>query len=140
MINQMYAHMLEETSQNLNMTRQHLNADTKRLAEYWEAALEQGCINDIDTAILFLDSSIHSYLKAKGIDLGNKRVLKKDHRTLAKMTLLISMYALNQAEDSFPKIHELTPMSEQQLQRVTGSGSILELAEKIRREKSEGTA
>ncbi len=137
-MNQIYSHILEETSQHMNMTRQHLNADMKRLAEYWEAVLEQGRINDINTAILFLDSSIHGYLKAKGIDLGNKKVLKKDHETLAGMTLLISMYVLEQTENDFPKVHELTPVIEQELQKVTGSPSILEQAERILREKNEG--
>ena len=37
-MNSIYTQILQSTSQNLNMTRHYLKADTKRLAEYWEVA------------------------------------------------------------------------------------------------------
>ncbi len=138
MTNPVYAHLLKETSQSLNMTQQHLKSDMKRLAEYWEVVLESGHINDINIAVLFLDTSIHGYLKAKGIDLGNRKMLKRDHAILAGMMLLIPMYVLDQPEGSFPKIQELTPMAEHEVLQASRSGDILDQAERILREKSQG--
>lgn len=136
MLNSIYIHMLDETSKNLNMTRQHLKSDTKKLAEYWEAALEQGNISNINTAILFLDTGIHGYLKAKGLPLGNQKTLKRDQFILNGMILLISMYILDQPKELFPKINELTPMAEAEIPDATHRENILDLAEKILRDKS----
>lgn len=137
MSNPIYAHLLKETSQSLNMTQQRFKIDMKRLAEYWEVVLENGRINDVNTAILFLDTGIHGYLKGKGIDLGNRKMLKKDQATLAGMMLLIPMYVLDQAETDFPKIHQLTPIAEEEVLQGSLAGNILDQAEKILREKKQ---
>ncbi len=135
MIDSIYSLLLDDTSRNLNMTMQRLKADTRRLAEYWEFALEHGNIADINIAILFLDTGIHGYLRAKGIDIGNKKALKKDQRLLNRMILLISMYAFSQHKELFPKIHELTPIAGQYEPYPKRSEDILDLAEKILRDK-----
>jgi hypothetical protein len=137
MKNPIYNQILVATSQSLNMTRQHLIADTRRLAEYWEVALEQGNIDNVNTAILFLDTGIHGYLKAKGIDLGNKTALKKDQFILNSMILLISMYVLDRPNELFPVIHRLTPLAEQEWHDINHREGVLEMAEKILREKNE---
>lgn len=135
MINSIYTHILDETSKNLNMTRQHLKSDTKRLAEYWEVALEQGNINDTNVAILFLDTGIHGYLKAKGLPLGNKKTLKRDQFVLNGMILLIAMYALDQPKEQYPKINELTPLPDSEMPDDPHKEDILDMAEKILRDK-----
>jgi hypothetical protein len=135
MTNSIFTHMLKETSQSLNMTQRHLKADTKRLAEYWEVALEQGNVDDINIAILFLDAGIHGYLKAKGLDLGNRKTLKKGQSILNYMILLIGIYALDQPKELFPKVQELTPMIEKEVLDVRRGVNVLELAERILREK-----
>ena len=140
MMNSMYSHMLEETSRSLNMEKRRLQADTRRLAEYWEIALENGRVKDVNTAILFLDTGIHGYLKAKDIDLGNKRRLKKDQTILARMILLISMYILEAPKSDFPKINELTPMVEAELRKATPRNDILAQVENILRQKSENNS
>jgi hypothetical protein len=137
MLNSIYTQILRSTSQNLNMTTHFLKADAKRLAEYWEVALEQGNINDINVAILFLDTGIHGYLKAKGIDLGNKKTPKRSQDILNSMILLITMYVLDQPKDLFPKIHELTPINEQDIPEKRPGEDIILLAEKILYEKSD---
>ena len=114
MTNPVYAHLLRETSQSLNMTRQHLKIDMKRLEEYLEVVLENGHINDVNTTILFLDTGIHGYLKGKGIDLGNRKMLKRDQAILAGMMLLIPMWVLDKPETDFPKIQQLTPIAEKE--------------------------
>jgi hypothetical protein len=140
MINSMYSHMLDETSRSLNMERKRLQSDTRRLAEYWEIALENGRIKDVNTAILFLDTGVHGYLKAKDIDLGNKRRLKKDQTILARMILLISMYILEQPKSDFPKINELTPMFEMELHHAAQRNDIMAQVENILRQKSENNS
>jgi hypothetical protein len=137
MTNPVYVHLLQETSQSLNMSQQRFKIDMKRLAEYWEMALENGHIRDVNTAILFLDAGIHGYLKAKGIDLGNRKMLRRDQAILAGMMLLIPMYVLEQPEVDFPKIHQLTPIAEQEALQGSLVGDILDQAEKILREKNQ---
>ncbi len=136
MTNPVYAHLLKETSQNLNMTQRHLKIDVKRLAEYWEVVLENGRIDDVNIAVLFLDSCIHGYLKAKGIDVGNKKMLKRDQAILAGLILLIPMFVLEEPESDFPKIHRLTPLAEEEVLQSSRAGDILDQCEKILREKS----
>ena len=135
MTNPIYGHLLKETSQSLNMTQQRFRIDMKRLAEYWEIALENGQIRDVNTAVLFLDAGIHGYLKAKGIDLGNRKMLRRDQAILAGMMLIIPMFVLEQPEGDFPKIHQLTPIAEQEALQGSLVGDILDQAEKILREK-----
>lgn len=139
-MNSIYTQILQSTSQNLNMTRHYLKADTKRLAEYWEVALEHGNIDDINMAILFLDTGLHGYLRAKGIDLGSKKALKRDQSILNSMILLITMYVMDQPKELFPKIHELTPMAEKEIKEIHGREDVLRLAEKILYEKSDHNA
>jgi hypothetical protein len=130
--------MLERTSQYLNMNRQNLRTDTRRLAEYWEVALEQSPSTDINTGLLFLDTCLHGYLKAKGIDLGNKKLLLKHQKILAGMIVLISIYVMEQPADMFPKINDLTPIAENEISQVVRGGDIMSQVEKILKEKSEG--
>jgi hypothetical protein len=137
MTNPVYAHLLKETSQSLNMTQHYFKTDMKRLAEYWEVVLENGHINDVNTAILFLDTVIHGYLKAKGIDIGNRKMLKRDQAILAGMMLMIPMYVLDQPENIFPKIHQLTPIAEEEVLQGSLVSDILVQAENILREKNQ---
>jgi hypothetical protein len=136
-MNTICTRILEETSQGLNMSRQQLKADMKRLAEYWEIVLQNGKVDNVNTAILFLDASIHGYLKAKGIDLGKKKISKKEHEILTGIILLVPIYVWEQPPECFPKIHQLTPLAEEELARVLKGGDVLAQAEKILREMSE---
>ncbi len=132
-----FDHLLSETSQSLNMTRQHLKLDMKRLAQRWEIVLEKGHVEDVNTAMLFLDTGVHGYLKAKGIDLEKRTTPKSHHAVLAAMMLLIPIYVLSQSEFDFPKIHELTSIEEQPFLPGSRPGDVLDQAEKILRQKRE---
>jgi len=127
--------LLRETSLSLNMTRQHLMVDMRRLAQHWEIVLEKAHVEDVNTALLFLDTSVYGYLKAKGIDLEKGKIPKSHHVVRTVMLLLIPMYVLNQPEFDFLKIHELTSVEEQSFLQSSRLGDVLDQAEKILRQK-----
>jgi len=132
----MYPIILEEVGQILRISTKELEADIKDIAEYWEVCLEKAAINDRDVAIFLLTTCANCYLRGKGIKLENRQLMSKNSGVLISLVTLIPLYTWKRSSKKYPKIHELIPF-EVHNKTALSSGNIIDLAERILREKSE---
>jgi hypothetical protein len=133
----MYPVILEEVSQILRISTRELESDIKEIAEYWEVCLEKAAVSNRDVAIFILTTCANCYLRGRGIRLENHQLLKKNNGVLISLVTLVPLYTWGQPANHFPKIHELIPIEVHSGKTAISSFDILDLAEKILREKSE---
>ena len=132
---EMYPIILAEMINSLKISKDELEADVQDITEYWETCLDKAGINNRDTAILILTTSVSCYLKGRGIDLENNKISSQNSGLLLTLVTLIPLYAWTRPMDNYPKIHALIPRRQDSAQSPVKKNDILSQAEDILRNK-----
>jgi hypothetical protein len=132
---EMYPIILEEMVLSLKISKEELEADVQDITEYWETCLDKAEINNRDTAILVLTTSVSCYLKGRGIDLENSQTPSKSNGLLLTLVTLIPLFAWTRPVENYPRIHALIPRKPDSPKKSMRKTDILSQAEDILREK-----
>lgn len=135
MTNPMYPIILEEMGRTLKISTRELESDIAHIAEYWETALKKTPVDDRDVAIFLLTTFVDCYLRGRGVRIKYKATMDRHRAILTSLVTLISLYALKQPANRYPKIHEMVPLDKGIVDNSYRSWDILSEAEKILKEK-----